>query len=298
MTDYGTFIRRERKRKGLRQRELAEGLCTVDTISRIEKGSQIPSSVLFRLLIERLGVSGFSHGDFFGAGSIKLMQLQNYIIRALDQKKMENIPILLGEYHDHMENGGWDEQFFEYAKGWYFFCMTKESEEFLDACERAMRVIHCDFVSEEDFSLKQLIQNEYRILNSQAVVWYLNGESAKACVQLCRLISNQKRGKDIFPYYWRNLAILYNNLAMSERRQYPSEAVSHMRMAQKAVTISGNPLMCLRVFRTKLLHFNTKGDYHTMTRFLNKCFIEVNSQLNVYEDFWDFLSESCMLNIL
>ena len=58
MRDYGSFFKRERKFSGLSQKELAQGICSVKTISRIETGRQIPSPAQFSMLIERLGVSG------------------------------------------------------------------------------------------------------------------------------------------------------------------------------------------------------------------------------------------------
>ena len=298
MRDYGTFFRRERQERGMRQCDLAEGICTVDTISRIETGNQTPSSVLFNLLIERLGVSGFSYGDFFGAETIHLMQLQRKIVDALDKRILDEIPFLLTEYRESMGRESWDEQFFVFARGWYFFLLCKDQREFMSVCEIAMRVMRPHYSFRQDVTEWNLIQNEYRILNAIAMSQYKRGNAYRGIALLNQLILNQKSGKDALPIYWQNLAVLYNNAALFERKQFPEEAFEHIRKAEKAVLHSGSPLMSIRINKTRLLHFYDGPDLRRWLKSLRDCFLFVNGALHIYHDFWDFLSESCLLNIL
>ena len=160
LRDYGTFIRREREFLGMRQRELADGICTIATISRIENGSQTPTPVLFKLLLERLGVSGFSYEDFFEASSLHLLNLQKRIMACLDKKDLDSLPLLLGEYHDLAKRNCWEEQFFQFAKGWYLFLLDGNGQRFLEVCEEAMRVMRPGYRLCDDLSKANLMQNE------------------------------------------------------------------------------------------------------------------------------------------
>lgn len=51
----GDTLRQLRKQKGLSQEELAEGICSPVSVSRIENGNQIPSQPVLEALLEKLG---------------------------------------------------------------------------------------------------------------------------------------------------------------------------------------------------------------------------------------------------
>ena len=58
--DIGEVIKSERKKKGLTQDDLAFGLCTTATLSRIENGIHSPNQELLDGLLERLGTTDYS----------------------------------------------------------------------------------------------------------------------------------------------------------------------------------------------------------------------------------------------
>ena len=55
----GDKIRELRKRKHMTQEELADGICTSVSISRIENGIQMPSSAILDKILDRLGTSTY-----------------------------------------------------------------------------------------------------------------------------------------------------------------------------------------------------------------------------------------------
>lgn len=55
----GDKIRELRKRKHMTQEELADGICTSVSISRIENGIQMPSSTILDKILDRLGTSTY-----------------------------------------------------------------------------------------------------------------------------------------------------------------------------------------------------------------------------------------------
>ncbi len=76
----GAYIRNRRKELGITQNELAAGLCSVMTISRIERGEQIPQDSTLKSILQRLGLSGAELMFANNADSLLLHQLK-YDIR-------------------------------------------------------------------------------------------------------------------------------------------------------------------------------------------------------------------------
>ena len=52
---FGEVIRSIRKAKGMTQEEVAEGICSTSSLSKMENGSQVPSRQRFQKIMERLG---------------------------------------------------------------------------------------------------------------------------------------------------------------------------------------------------------------------------------------------------
>ncbi len=60
----GPVIKNRREELGLTQEDLADGICSVPTLSRIENGERMPTKNHFEMLLQRLGY-GSLHLDFF-----------------------------------------------------------------------------------------------------------------------------------------------------------------------------------------------------------------------------------------
>lgn len=54
---FGYMIRKKREELGYTQEDLADGICSTTTLSRIENGERMPTKEHFELLIQRLGYS-------------------------------------------------------------------------------------------------------------------------------------------------------------------------------------------------------------------------------------------------
>ena len=61
----GEIIRDLRKRHELSQEELAEGICSVVSVSRIENGTQMPSQTILEKLLQRLGTGTYEICNIF-----------------------------------------------------------------------------------------------------------------------------------------------------------------------------------------------------------------------------------------
>ena len=92
--NIGEYIKARRIELGISQDELADGICTQATLSRIENGERVPSKETVVAILQRLGLSGAELMLADGAESLILHQLkfdirQTYILK--DYKKAEKI---------------------------------------------------------------------------------------------------------------------------------------------------------------------------------------------------------------
>ena len=65
---FGEVIRSIRKAKGMTQEEVAEGICSTSSLSKMENGSQVPSRQRFQKIMERLGEPAILMPIFFSSG--------------------------------------------------------------------------------------------------------------------------------------------------------------------------------------------------------------------------------------
>lgn len=92
--NIGEYIKTRRCALGLTQKELANGVCTVPTLSRIEQNKENPRDYVLKLLLQRLGLSG-SEMLFATIGSELIYNQLRFDIRQAyifgDNKRAEKI---------------------------------------------------------------------------------------------------------------------------------------------------------------------------------------------------------------
>ena len=82
----GAIIRNRREELGLTQEDLADGICSVPTLSRIENGERIPTKNHLEMLLQRLGYSAMSLDYYtdnlqFRISELKFKVRQSYVAR-------------------------------------------------------------------------------------------------------------------------------------------------------------------------------------------------------------------------
>nr|WP_297873834.1 helix-turn-helix transcriptional regulator [uncultured Blautia sp.] len=70
----GEVIKRTRESLGMTQEELSEGICTTETLSRIETGKRTPNRANFKALMERMGRCGEKYFPHIRVESYKKME--------------------------------------------------------------------------------------------------------------------------------------------------------------------------------------------------------------------------------
>ena len=82
----GIIIRQRRDMLGLSQQQLCQGICDRPTLSRIERGDQVPAYSTLRALLQRLGLQEKDVHFLLGQPDFETAQLQREIV-ALNTRK-------------------------------------------------------------------------------------------------------------------------------------------------------------------------------------------------------------------
>ena len=99
----GAYIHDERKRKGYTQEELAEGICTTSTLSKIENGSREPSAHIYEALMQRLGEPASLFSAYLGRGELVVEYLCRKLLSMLAQNELTDVPRVIEEYEAAVE---------------------------------------------------------------------------------------------------------------------------------------------------------------------------------------------------
>ena len=94
----GEYIYNVRKRKGYTQEELAEGICTTGTLSKIENGNRTPSYRIYEALMQRLGEPASLFSVYLGEKELAADNFCRRVMRILARNEVEHPDILMEEY--------------------------------------------------------------------------------------------------------------------------------------------------------------------------------------------------------
>lgn len=94
----GPIIRNRRMELGFSQEDLADGICSVPTLSRIENGERMPTKNHFEMLMQRLGYSAMSLDFFTDKRDFMIYELKFKIRIAFITKDYSLARSLLKEY--------------------------------------------------------------------------------------------------------------------------------------------------------------------------------------------------------
>jgi transcriptional regulator with XRE-family HTH domain len=135
----GDIIRMTRKSLTITQEQLSEGICSVETLSRIENGSQNPSRDVYELLMVRMGRFRERAYSMLSVSDLKVLEKMKLFednIRLYNYKDAENI---LNEIRDVLGDSTLDRQFIIRAESLINYLSNKiKVDEFFDNIEKAL----------------------------------------------------------------------------------------------------------------------------------------------------------------
>lgn len=101
---FGLIIRSRREELGYTQEDLADGICSVPTLSRIENGERMPTREHFEMLVQRLGYSDTMLDAYVDDKQFYLHDLKFRIRQAIILNKLNDANIMIVEYKRNVPN--------------------------------------------------------------------------------------------------------------------------------------------------------------------------------------------------
>lgn len=165
----GPIIKNRRVELGLSQEDLADGICSVPTLSRIENGERMPTKNHFEMLMQRLGYSAMSLDFFTDKQDFKIHELKFQIRQAYVIKDFQLAERLLVEYKGLInDDSNIDQQFFQLYHTLLSINQYSAGEE-LALFESALRLT-CPSYSET--RIPHVLSYEEIILLNNIAVYY------------------------------------------------------------------------------------------------------------------------------
>jgi transcriptional regulator with XRE-family HTH domain len=176
----GEVIRRERKKQGLSQELLSDGICTPSWLSKIESGACIPTNTLFEALMQRLGKNSSQYVCFKSEIEMKIEHLKLDTRRHCSMnepseaiKSFTELKVLV------KEDNRLDQQFILLYEILLFKNEIEDHNKILDLLYQAIHYSIPEF-SLDAINDYLLSNDEIVILNNLAISYKFLGELEKA----------------------------------------------------------------------------------------------------------------------
>ena len=98
MYNIGEVIRRTRESLDIPQKLLCDGICSVETLSRIENGKQTPSRTTFQALMERMGRDGERYHPMIRSEDSEVMQERQRLVELSVRLQIKELDARLDEF--------------------------------------------------------------------------------------------------------------------------------------------------------------------------------------------------------
>ncbi len=181
--NIGKFIKIRRTEMGITQQELAEGICSAVTLSRIENGENPPTQKHIRALLQRLGYSDAPIMFMTDQVEEDIARLQFEIASVLtlrDYNKAEPLIESLGKLKDNFSN--MDMLFYEVVSTVLEFSVKGfPRDAAIVRLENALRVVHPNYSPQnlplaltyiEAVALNNIANCHYRLGNLEEAIRY------------------------------------------------------------------------------------------------------------------------------
>ncbi|MBQ9534678.1 MAG: helix-turn-helix transcriptional regulator [Clostridia bacterium] len=167
----GLLIRARREMLGYTQEELAEGICSLPTMSRIENGERLPTKENAELLLQRLGYSDMLVDSYADEDALILNDLKYKIRQAIILEQPAKIGPLLEEFEKIADLNN------KSVKQFVMLCRTIPlgfGADTLEVLEEAMRLTCPRY--RPDKLPKLLTFEEIILVNNIAICYYGKGK--------------------------------------------------------------------------------------------------------------------------
>lgn len=187
---FGPIIKKRRQELGYSQEELADGICSVPTLSRIENGDRMPSKEHFEMLIQRLGYSNTTLDCYVDEKEFYIHELKFKIRQAIMLKQMDEAEELLQSYEKSVETPTQIDKQFLILSRILIHPQQYNTQQRLEWLEKAIRLTCPKYESNKLPIL--LSYEEIILLNDISICYFLLGD----CNRAIRISSELKKYYD------------------------------------------------------------------------------------------------------
>lgn len=174
----GSIIKWRREELHYSQEELADGICSVPTLSRIENGERLPTKNHFEMLMQRLGYSTESPDFYIDKNDFLLHELKYKIRQAYIEQNIVLSKKYLEEYKYMLVNKTQIDQQFLIL---YETLLYEERYQKYDLLERFERALRLTCPGYNDKKLPRVLSyEEIIILNNIAIECDYNGNRIRS----------------------------------------------------------------------------------------------------------------------
>lgn len=182
---FGAMLKRRREELGLSQEELAEGICAVATLSRLENGGRLPKKENLELLLQRIGYSDLMVDIWADEQEFQLHRLKFHIRQAVIMQEMDQARALLEEFEKAAPFQSKPHQQFLILHQTLLYGDRYSNAEQLSRLEHALKLT-CPKYNPNSFP-RVLSYEEIILVNTIAVRYARGGDRRKAIQLLFQL---------------------------------------------------------------------------------------------------------------
>lgn len=176
----GDIIRMTRKSLSITQEQLCEGICSTETLSRIENGNQNPSRDVYELIMERMGRIRERAYSMLSVSDFKILEMKRLFDEYGKYYDYNQAEKELLKIKDIIGNSTLDRQWLIRAESLVDYHLNRiNTQEFLDSFEKAIRLTIPQYGS-ISLSNWPLSFNEASLLTNISVAYSELGNDQKA----------------------------------------------------------------------------------------------------------------------
>lgn len=207
-------IKRSRVEKGVSQELLSEGICTPETLSRIESGKRAPNTRNFRAIMRKLDKKLDYYNGELDTNDFFLLEKKLELDRAISLKNWEEAHCLLEYLKEALNMGSKKNQkIIQMEESCILFNMGKlELERFLEICEDLSGCRHKEW-KKPQFWNQFFTNRKVTLMNYQACIYHINHQMDEAIFILEHLYEQLKDSKVKLADRYKSSMTVISNLS-------------------------------------------------------------------------------------
>lgn len=258
------LIRQLRLEKGLTQEQLAEGICSAVTVSRIENGTQQPSGRVLELLLDRLGEDVFHtlKTTVLRTDARDIRNKEEEILHYIASGKTVEAQSLLSEIRDQEMSIPVQQQRTKYMEALLLRQRDGDRKAIQELLEEALRLTKPRF-DKTDFRNTILTSQEMQIISFLSVILWEQSEYRQALRVSFELSeAMERKGGTAQHHQHLYICVLINQIQFLETEKRYDEAYEICRKAERLCKETDYMSLYpeLLFSRAKLLFFKGKSE--------------------------------------